>query len=354
MKAAAKPSTPSALPQSVFLSAGPPPELAGSRILIVDDERANLTLLERLFRKVGYTDVVTTTEPRQVAGMCRERCPDLIMLDHNMPGLTGVEVLEGLGTIISPESHVPVVMLTADPSMETKQRALGAGAVDFIAKPFDLVEVLLRVRNHLQVRSLHVNMERLVAQRTHELAEAHQEMLDRLAQAAEFRDDETGQHTRRVGVHAAQIAASLGLSAHDVELMRQAAPLHDVGKIAIPDSILLKPGRLTPEEIEIMKTHTTAGARLLASGSTELFRVAERIALTHHERWDGKGYPQGLKGEEIPVDGQIVALADVYDALTHDRRYRKAWPKEKAVEEIEKESGRHFSPDVVKAFLRLV
>ena len=334
-------------------AASPSPELAASHILIVDDDPSNTAALERLFRKFGYTDVIVSTDPHKVLELCGTHSPDIILLDYNMPGLNGIDVLDRLRDFTAC-SHVPIVMLTADSSADTKQRALLAGASDFLSKPFEMIEVLLRIRNQLQVRSLHVHMEERVAERTMELAEAHQEMLDRLAQAAEFRDDETGQHTRRVGEVAEMIAEGLGFSPERVHLMRQGAPLHDVGKIGIPDSILLKPGPLTASEIRVMRTHTTIGARLLSKGKSEVFGVAETIALTHHERWDGHGYPRGLAGDAIPIEGRIVALADFYDALTHDRRYRKAWTEEETLAEIASESGSHFDPEVVDAFTRSV
>jgi putative two-component system response regulator len=183
------------------------------------------------------------------------------------------------------------------------------------------------------------------------VAAAQVEILERLALAAEYRDDDTGEHTRRVGKTAAAIAATIGLAADEVELLRRAAPLHDVGKIAIPDAILRKPGRLTGEEFEEIKQHTVKGAAMLAGRGFPLLDLAERIALTHHERWDGHGYPHGLAGEAIPLAGRIVAVADVFDALTHERVYKEAWPVEQALEEIRTQAGRQFDPDVVEAFL---
>lgn len=187
----------------------------------------------------------------------------------------------------------------------------------------------------------------------HSLRASQREILDRLAQAAEFRDQDTGDHTERVGKMAAMVAAELGMDINRVRIIRQAAPLHDVGKIAIPDHILLKPGKLTPEETDIMKTHTVVGMRLLSEGRFELMNIAQLIAHSHHERWDGGGYPRAIAKDEIPVEGQIVAVVDVFDALTHARPYKKAWPMEDALAEIEKLTGAHFSPDVVRAFMRI-
>jgi putative two-component system response regulator len=240
---------------------------------------------------------------------------------------------------------------------ETKKRALSLGAKDFVTKPFDVTEVLLRIKNLLETRSLHLLFEGHnhilqgeLQKRTGQLEHAQMETLERLALAAEFRDDDTGEHTQRVGRMAAMLAQSMGFDPGQVEIIRRAAPLHDIGKIGIPDGILLKPGRLTPEEFERIKTHTTMGARMLAGSGFSVLQMAEVIALTHHERFNGTGYSH-LEGEAIPLPGRIVAVADVFDALTHERPYKAAWPVVDAIEEIERESGRQFDPAVVGGFL---
>ncbi|HVF40470.1 MAG TPA: HD domain-containing phosphohydrolase [Gemmatimonadaceae bacterium] len=326
--------------------------LGSACVIVVDDEPANIAILRRLLARTGVEKVFCTTDPREAAKLCVDHPPDMVLLDFAMPHLDGIELLGQLKSACGADAQVPMIMLSGDMSVEIRQRALHAGAVDFLTKPFDNMEVELRIRNHLEVRSLYVNLEDLVQARTQQLEHTYQEMLVRLAQAAEFRDDETGQHTRRVGEYSARIAVELGLSANQVDLIRLAAPLHDVGKIAIPDAILLSAGRLSPEETAVMRTHTSIGARLLCDGRTELCCMAERIALTHHERWDGAGYPEGLAGEAIPIEGRIVALADFFDAVSRDRRYRPAWPMAKVMEEIAAESGKHFDPDVVGAFMR--
>ena len=233
-----------------------------------------------------------------------------------------------------------------------------AGAKDFLAKPFDAQEVVLRIRNLLETRVLHralatqnTLLEERIRQRTRELEAAQAEVLERLAAATEFRDDDTGQHTQRVGALAARLAEALGLSADWVALIRRAAPLHDVGKIGIPDRILHKPGRLTPRELEVMRTHAVLGARILAGGTSPLMTMAERIARGHHERWDGLGYPDGLRGEETPLEARIVAVADVVDALTHARPYRAAWPLSDVLEVVRRGRGTHFGPTVADALL---
>jgi putative two-component system response regulator len=234
------------------------------------------------------------------------------------------------------------------------------GARDFLTKPFDPSEVLLRVKNLLETRALHLELrghnealEERVRDRTKMLEGAQAEILDRLAIAANYRDDTSGEHSRGVGELSAAIARAAGLSVSDAELYRRAAALHDVGKLALPDSILLKPGPLTEEEYEIVKTHTTVGTRILSGGSFPLLRLAEEIALTHHERWDGSGYA-GLAGDGIPLAGRIVAIAEVFDTLIHDRPYKAAWPRAEAVEEIRSGSGVRYDPGLVDAFMQVV
>jgi putative two-component system response regulator len=332
--------------------------IKAARILVVDDEPANVRLLERMLGQAGYENLLSTRDSREVFTLAREFAPDLILLDLHMPGMDGFEVMEKLRSLIPPESYLPILVLTADITPAAEQRALEMGAKDFVAKPLRLAQVLLRIQNLLETRFLHLRLRRQnetleerVRARTLELEEARVEMLERLTQAAEFRDDDTGQHARRVGDLSARTATALGLDEEQVELIRRAAPLHDMGKIAIPDAILLKPGRLTPDEFEVMKTHTTIGARMLAGGRTALMRLAEEIALAHHERWDGSGYPSRLAGPAIPLAARIVAVADFYDALAHDRPYRSAWPEALILAEIERQSGKHFDPCVAEVFL---
>jgi putative two-component system response regulator len=251
-------------------------------------------------------------------------------------------------------------MLTADATEESKQRALSSGARDFLTKPFSQPELLLRVRNLLEVQSLHdrlreqnANLEQKIVERTRDLEHARLEILFRLALAAEYRDDHTQEHARRIGRTCALLARCLGLDQAEVDLIGQAAPLHDIGKIGIPDDVLLKPGKLTDSEFAAIKTHTTIGAEILAGSESPLLNLAEEIALTHHERWDGTGYPQQLAGEAIPPAGRIAAIADVFDALTHDRPYKQAWPTELAINEVIGQRGKQFDPQVVDAFASL-
>jgi putative two-component system response regulator len=331
-----------------------------SKILIVDDKESNLQLLKSVLRKANYTNVTTLSDPREVLLSFTLLQPDLILLDLMMPHLDGFEVMELLRPLIAKEDYLPILVLTADGASKVKYKALAMGAHDFLAKPIDTAEVILRVNNLLRTRFLHRlldernrKLEDEVAERTSELREAHIEVLERLAIAAEYRDDETGQHIRRVSDTVALLASVLGVPDRDLELIHRASHLHDVGKIGISDEILLKPGKLTSAEFEVMKTHTTIGARILSGARSDLVRMASTIAYTHHERWDGLGYPRQLAGSAIPIEGRIVAVADVFDALTQPRPYKEAWPVEEALAEIERESGSQFDPIVVTALLKL-
>jgi putative two-component system response regulator len=330
--------------------------LTRARILIVDDEPANVLFLERLLERAGYRNLVTTTESAEVVPLCTQSPPDLVLLDLHMPAPDGFEVMRQLDPWISANA-LPVIVLTADTAREVRQAALAGGAKDFLVKPLDAMEVLLRIRNQLETRFLQAELRRqtlALEQRVHDqhedLDDARLEMLQRLARASEYRDDNTGEHTQRVGRTSALLARTLDLAEEDVELIGHAATLHDIGKIAVPDVILLKPGRLTRDEFELIKTHVRAGADMLSNSRSPLLRVAERIALTHHEWWDGSGYLAGMRGDEIPLAGRIVAIADVFDALTHDRPYKHAMALDQALAEIRSLSGRQFDPQVVEAF----
>jgi len=314
-----------------------------------------------MLRRAGYERLVSTTDPRTVVPLFLEHRPDLILLDLHMPHVDGFGVLEQLRPHVPESSYFPILVLTADISPEAKQRALSVGAKDFLAKPFDSIEVMLRIRNLLEARYLYLALqeqndllEDKVRRRTSELEEAQVEILERLALAAEFRDDATQEHTKRVGVMSARLARRLGLPEPLVELIRRAAPLHDLGKIAVPDSVLLKLDKLTEEEFGTIRAHTNIGARVLSGSRHPLMQLAEQIARTHHEHWDGRGYSPDVSGEGIPIAARIVAVADVFDALTHARPYKEAWPVEDAVAEIQRQRGRQFDPQVVDALVALV
>lgn len=326
-----------------------------SKILIVDDEPANVRLLERILQREGFTDIASTNDPRTFLALYAAKKPDILLLDLHMPGMDGFGVMEQLKGRIAASEFVPILVLTADITPQARQRALTAGAKDFLTKPVDPTEVVLRIKNLLQTRYLYQqlqnqneNLEQKVYERTRELEQAQIEILERLARAAEYRDDETGHHAQRVGHTSAVLAHEMGLPDETVVLMRRAAPLHDVGKIGIPDSILLKPGKLTEEEFAEMKKHTSIGAGILAGSRFPVLQMAEEIALYHHENFDGSGY-MNMEADLIPLPAQIVHAADVFDALTHERPYKDAWPVDKALTEIRELDGRFFDSTVVQA-----
>jgi len=334
---------------------------AHHRILIVDDEPTNVAFLERLLAYGGYTDVLSSSSGEEALKNVRERQPDLIILDLQMPGVDGYGVLATLRSSVESGIYVPILVYTADVTFQARKKALELGASDFLIKPGDAQEILLRVKNFLVVRELHLalssrndNLEEMVRERTRDLYESQIEIIERLAMAGERRDDDTGEHTRRVAELSGAIAAEMGLPAQTVHLLKLTARLHDLGKIGVPDSILLKPGRLTREEVNEMQLHCVTGAKILSHGRTPLLQMSERVARSHHERYDGTGYPDGLAGEEIPIEARIVAVADVFDALTHTRPYKAAWEVADAIAEIRAQNGRHFDPKVVEAFLAVI
>ncbi len=337
-----------------------PTLLQQSRIFVVDDEPANLRLMEKMLSKEGYLQTVLIADPREVLPLYRQQAPDLILLDINMPHLDGYEVLELLNGLNDP-TPAPVIMLTAQNGREHLLQALAGGARDFVTKPFDRAELVMRVRNLLEVHQAHrlvhnqkTVLEEMVHHRTQELNQSRLEVVRRLGRAAEYRDNETGLHIIRMSRYAALMAASLGWSDADCELLLHASPMHDIGKIGIPDHILLKPGKFEPHEWEVMKRHAQMGADILSDGDSVLMQLARDIALTHHEKWDGSGYPNGLAGTDIPQAGRIVAVADVFDALTSSRPYKKAWPVEDAVRLVREQSSLHFDPEIVSHFLALL
>jgi putative two-component system response regulator len=330
-----------------------------ARILIVDDEEHNIEILRRILTRAGFTRVESTTDSRDAKRLYVRHRPDLILLDLHMPHLDGLEVMAQLAEVAE-ASYLPILILSADVTPEARRQALSRGAKDFVNKPFQQDEILLRIKTLLETRLLYLQiqtqnqiLEARVRERTRALEEAQVEIIERLAVAAEFRDDNTGQHTQRVGQMSALLARQLGLPDTQVSLIRRAAPLHDVGKLGVPDTILLKLGKLSDEEFAVVKTHTVIGARILSGGKFPLLRLAEEIAFSHHERWDGSGYA-GIPGTRIPLAGRIVSVADVFDALTQQRPYKPAWPVSDAIAEIDRQRGRQFDPDVVDAFIRVI
>lgn len=331
-----------------------------ARILIVDDEPSKVRLISGLLEAAGYGQITSETDSAKASSTFESYEPDLVILDLHMAPKDGFAILHELELVIPEGTYLPVLVLTGDVSTGSKERALDAGAMDFLAKPFSATEIMLRVKNLLHTRALHLELakernclEDRVRERTEEVVRGQGEILDRLAMVSEFRDDATGKHTKRVSEMVRRIAADMEFPPDEVELMAKASLLHDIGKIAIPDDILLKPGKLTPEEFDSMKNHVTVGGEILRGSDSELLRMAESIARFHHERWDGTGYGK-VEGMFIPIAARITAVADVFDALMTPRPYKEAWELGTALAEIERLSGSHFDPEVVASFLRVV
>lgn len=335
-------------------------DIKQAKLLIVDDQEYNISLLERILARAGFIHIHSLMDPLLVRQTMVQVEPDIVLLDMHMPGMDGLQVLSLIRELTGPDSYLPVLMLTADATPAMKQQGLQAGVNDFLTKPYDRTEVILRIHNLLKTRQLHIQLqqhkstlEERVRERTEDLQKAKHEILRLLGRAAEYRDDMTGSHTLRVGRLAGLIAERLNLPEEQANMIRMAAPLHDIGKIGIPDEILLKPGRFEPHEFERMKEHARIGSSILDGSSFSVLKLAGVIAESHHEKWDGSGYPSGLMGEEIPLEARIVALADFYDALTHERPYKRAWTPQETMDEIMKQGGRHFDPAIVSAFLQL-
>ena len=334
------------------------------RILIVDDEYPVRELISQIVQREGYPcdsaeDVDSALE------LLDANDYSLLISDINMPGKTGIDLLNSLAHYPKP---LAILMATAESDRKVAIHTMELGAYGYLIKPFDRNELLINVANALHRLELEKNnlryseeLEEMVRERTEKLRQAEQEIRDsraetifRLAKAAEFRDNETAQHTVRMGEYCAVVARSLVLEGDFCERIRQASPLHDVGKIGIPDHILLKPGKLTAEEFEIIKQHPDIGFRILDGSRSEFLIMGANIAYTHHEKWDGSGYPRGLVGEEIPLEGRIAAVCDVFDALTSDRVYKAAMSPEKAVEILREGRGTHFDPLCLDAFIRSI
>jgi putative two-component system response regulator len=331
-----------------------------AHIIVVDDEDSNVRLLTRMLERAGFQSVTGISDPTKLHALIVESPPDLVITDWHMPKLDGSAVLDILTPLINQE-RLPVLVVTGDFSRDARQQALAWGAKDFVTKPFDMVEVLLRVRNLLESRMLFQDLRKQnrtllesATGRTRELESTRIEMIERLALAAEYRDEETSDHNERVGLLASRLAQAIGWTAEDAGLLRRAAALHDIGKIGIPDALLRKPGALTEGEQRVMRTHTSIGARILGRSHVPLLQLAETVAMSHHEKWDGSGYPRALRGDEIPVAGRIVAVADAFDAMTNDRPYRPARPVHVALEILREQRGRHYEPRLVDALERIL
>jgi putative two-component system response regulator len=355
------------------------PSVPAAKIMIVDDEPLTIRVVRKYLSDEGYGHFIEATDAVQAVALAARESPDIILLDVVMPRLSGMEVLDALRRDLG--SGMPAVIIhTASTDRETKLRALRGGATDFLHKPVDRSEIIARVENVLlakahqdQLRGYARSLEDAVRARTAEIESSRRDVIRCLARAAEFRDDDTGRHILRVGRYARIIGSGLGMDESMMDVLEQAAQLHDVGKIGIPDAILLKPGRLTSEEFgQIQKhcnygkriierlpesdpgwlgEHPRIGAEILGSGRSDLLKVAMQVALTHHERWDGSGYPLGLSGEDIPLVGRIVAVADVFDALSSRRPYKAALPLDECFAILADGRGTHFDPRVLDQFL---
>ena len=338
-----------------------PSDILHGKVLIVDDQAANVQLLERILRGAGYVSIRSTVNPREICELHRKNRYDLILLDLQMPGMDGFQVMESLKEIET-GGYLPVLVITAQP--DHKLRALKAGAKDFISKPFEMAEVLGRVHNMLEVRLLHKELhnyndvlEQRVRERTADLQEGYLETIFTMTRAAEYKDEDTGAHVQRISYYSRELARMLGLDEEFVDKIFFASPMHDIGKIGIHDLVLLKPGSFTPDEWEIMKQHTTMGAKILGNSRSPYLKMGAEIALNHHERWDGGGYPNGKRGEAIPLAARIMNICDIYDALRSKRPYKPAFDHLKTVDIITRGDGRtepdHFDPVIFAAFKQI-
>ncbi len=327
-------------------------EKRAATLLIVDDTPENIDVLRGILKQ-DYKIKVASNGEKALKIAQSESAPDLILLDIMMPDMDGYEVCQRLKANYA-TANIPVIFVTA--KGETADESLGfdIGAVDYITKPVSPPLVLRRVRTQLALYDEKRLLDDMVKERTKELDQTRLQIIQRLGRAAEYKDNETGLHVIRMSHYSKILALAYGMSEEEAELLLNAAPMHDIGKIGIPDNILLKPGKLDAKEWEIMKTHPQMGAEIIGQHRSVLLNLAREIALTHHEKWDGSGYPNGLKGKEIPIHARIVAIADTFDALTTVRPYKHAWPVEDAINLLKTEAGTHFDPELVDKFLNCI
>ncbi|NOH80687.1 two-component system response regulator [Vibrio sp. RE86] len=319
-------------------------------VLVVDDIPDNIHTLSGVLSD-DYRIKAATSGLKALQIATSSPKPHLILLDIMMPEMDGYEVCEKLKS--DPRtSDIPVIFVTAKAEVVDEQKGFEMGAVDYITKPISPPIVLARVKTHIALHDQNLSLAQQVRERTAQLEKTRLEVIQRLGRAAEYKDNETGMHVIRMSHYSKILAEQLDVSKRWVELVFQASPMHDIGKIGIPDAVLRKPGKLDGDEWEVMQTHVKIGADIIADSDSLLLQMAQEIALYHHEKWDGSGYPHGLKGEEIPLSARIVAIADVFDALTSERPYKKAWPIEKAIAVLEQDAGTHFDPNLVPIFIQ--
>ncbi|HEY4440822.1 MAG TPA: HD domain-containing phosphohydrolase [Candidatus Elarobacter sp.] len=325
--------------------------------VVVDDNVVNLRVYVQVLARVADLEARAFGSSAEALAYCLKHSPDLIVLDYRMPPPDGLTFIRDFRAA-RPDSEAPIVMITGEQDRDIRHRALEAGASDFLTKPADPVEFLARARNLLALRKSSLALRDRAATLTHEIERAtreivarEEETINRLMRAAEFRDNETGNHILRMGRYAELLGKALGLAAADQRILLLATPMHDIGKVSTPDSILLKPGPLTKEEWVIMRRHTNAGHAILSGSTSRILKAAADIALWHHERWDGLGYPDGLAGDKIPLSARIATVGDVFDALVSERPYKKPWPFDAAIAEIAKGAGTHFDPQVAQTFV---
>ena len=333
-------------------------DILHGKVLIVDDQEVNILLIERMLRGAGYVSITSTMDPAEVCGLHLKNNYDLILLDLHMPGMDGFQVMESLKEI-EKDGYLPVLVITAQP--DHKLRALKAGAKDFISKPFDLAEVLVRVHNMLEVRLLHKEshnysdlLEQRVRERTADLQDSYLETIFTMTRAAEYKDEDTGAHVKRISYYSRELAGMLCLNEEFVDRIFFASPMHDIGKIGIHDHVLLKPGGFTSDEWEVMKGHAAMGAKILGNSKSPYLKMGAEIALNHHERWDGGGYPNGKRGEAIPLMARIMNICDIYDALRSKRPYKPAFDHLKTMDIITHGDSHtrpeHFDPIILATF----
>ncbi len=324
------------------------------RILVVDDMPIVRATLRRILEREGYRCRVAA-EGQEALDMLAEEPVELVLSDIQMPGMGGIDLVRALQPRIPEPS---IIMVSSIEETGTAIECIQLGAFGYVHKPFQPREILVQVNSALRRRMLeieHRDRERVLAQKvreqTREIRESREEIALRLISASEERDNETGMHVRRIGLYAAAMGAFLGWNQEQVDRIRGAAPMHDIGKIGVPDAILQKPGVLTDEEWVVMRQHTTMGARILQGSKVGFIQMATGIAQSHHERWDGTGYPEGLRGSEIPLEARITAIVDVYDALSHKRAYKQSWSENRVLEVLREGRGAHFDPELLDLFL---